>query len=657
MAERRAQSPSRTQSQVRIASAVIVLVPLALVIARCSVSEAVPWVVPSASAPWIMAPAPVSADLEQWGRSEVEPTRFTTHLRATGVAPGARLQLRSLGDARVLLDGVEIGRLERVGARGRAHASVPIRLAAGRELQLEVEVRNAYGPGLLALTSEGVTPPITTGSNWYAALGEAPLAPALVADDTRRNPRALAVETPREALAENAPMLLVLCVLGGALFAAAGRAFAATAPAVFGAAVPVVASGAWLGPLAAKLWSIPTSVGFDAKHHLLYAKQLLASGSLPDAAAGWSSYHPPLFHALAAGLLAVGGGAAALKSLMLLAGIASIWVAWALVRRLAPETPAAAGLAALFAAVLPVNLYSSAYLSNEALHATFGGAALLAVVAALLSEQTSLRALAGIGLLLAAAALTKFTVLVVVPVALFFLAWKLLGVERLAPARAARGLLVFTAVVAFGAGWFYLRTYLAHGTPVMGNWNLPGAAQRWWHQPGFHTPAYYLSFGEALVHPYLAGFRSFWDALYSTAWGDGFIAGRTDPWDRHAFWNYSYMSAGYWLALPATLLLGVGVIALARQALRDGEPRKRLAIGFLLTASWAVALAFTSLTFELALFGQAKAAYALLLTAPAALAFARGYGWLHAGLPGWARLGLAGWLSAFAGALFLGFVG
>jgi len=98
-------------------------------------------------------------------------------------------------------------------------------------------------------------------------------------------------------------------------------------------------------------------------------------------------------------------------------------------------------------------------------------------------------------------------------------------------------------------------------------------------------------------------------------------------------------------------------VVLVHQALRDGEPCRRLALGFLLTTSWAVALALTTLTFELALFGQAKAAYALLLTAPAALAFALGYRQLDAALPDWARAALAGWLSAFVGALFLGFAG
>jgi len=67
------------------------------------------------------------------------------------------------------------------------------------------------------------------------------------------------------------------------------------------------------------------------------------------------------------------------------------------------------------------------------------------------------------------------------------------------------------------------------------------------------------------------------------------------------------------------------------------------------------------LTYELAFFAQAKAAYLLLLTAPLALAFAAGYSgvdaWLAARSAHVVRALLCGWLVAFAGTLFLGFAG
>ena len=115
------------------------------------------------------------------------------------------------------------------------------------------------------------------------------------------------------------------------------------------------------------------------------------------------------------------------------------------------------------------------------------------------------------------------------------------------------------------------------------------------------------------------------------------------------------------MALPATLLLAFGAASVARAGLRPGDARRRLALGFLLTVGWAVALAFTTLTYELALFAQAKAPYGLMLVTPAALCFACGTArldaWLARRAPAWARALLAGWLFLFAAVLLLGFAG
>src|SRR5262249_25521419 len=95
------------------------------------------------------------------------------------------------------------------------------------------------------------------------------------------------------------------------------------------------------------------------------------------------------------------------------------------------------------------------------------------------------------------------------------------------PARArcrARGPAGRAVPPAAPAGWFYARNLRLYGTPLVGNWNLPG--MRWWSQPGFHTASYYLGFGESLRLPVLAGFHSLADSLYSSFWGDGWIAGR-----------------------------------------------------------------------------------------------------------------------------------
>jgi hypothetical protein len=568
-------------------------------------------------------------------------------------------KVRSLGSLTIRLNGHELilpAESFTPGSRERTvHAGSALQPGENR---LVVDVANRRGPGLLALRSIGLAEPIASGGDWSVEHDGTLYAAALPADDTRVNPLSMAVETPAEAVANNWDVLLGLFVASVLAFyllpAWIERQTARLLTVGFFVGTAVV----WLRIYLAHSSRIPLSVGFDARHHLHYLRILVDEGRLPQAAEGWSTYHPPLAYALAA-LFETVGGDNAIKLVPFLSGLGVVVVSWWLARRLFPAEPVYALLAGLFAAVLPVNVYSAAYFSNEALHAALAGAALLAAVDLLLADGLAWRRLVIAAVVFGLAALSKFTVLVTVPVALFFLAWKLVFVERVGIGRTAGALGAFTGIFLAVAGWFYLRTWLEFGVPVMGNWALPGEGQVWWQQPGFHTPAYFLGFGEALVHPYLAGFHSFWDSVYSTFWGDGFIGGRGDPTQRHEFWSYGFMSAGYWLAIPATVLMLGGAVRLTTQMLGDGPPRQRLALGFLATSCWAVMLSFTVLTLELPYFAQAKAAYLLMLAGPLSLVFALGVreadAWLD--VRGWtpARALLHGWLGTFAVTLLLSF--
>jgi hypothetical protein len=657
------QSGRNARRLERSAAAAILLLPIAFVCLRCGLSSEIPFIVQRAEAPWIMAPGEVSARLEQWGELEAPVVRFTRRFGAGDPRGAVRLRLRAYGAARVHLNGEEIGEARRDGSRWREASVVEL---TGRlrpdDNELRVDVANAHGPALLSLRSEGLPEPLVTGPDWSVRRGEGSSAAARLADDTRVHLLSRRVETPSEALIEKADPLLLLFTLGGLGFLMARRWPGVRDVLLAPALAPVLASLAWLHLYATKTSRIPAAIGFDARHHLYYVEQLAEHGRLPLAAEGWSTFHPPLFYAASALLSALGGGEAALKALPLLAGLGVVWMAWGLARRLEPERPGRVALATLFAAVLPVNLYSAAYFSNETLHAFLAGAALVAAAGLLLAEAGSGWRPLACAALFGLAALTKFTVIVTLPVALAFLAWKLVLVDRVGPGRAVGLLAAFAAVVVLVAGWFYARNWVHYGTPAVANWGrLPGEGRIWWQQPGFHTLGYYAKFGEALLHPYLAGFHSFWDSVYSTFWGDGFIAGRAVPDQRHTFWDYGFMSAGYWLAVPATALLAGGGIGLVRETLGEGPVRRRLALGFLATASWAVSLAFLALTIQLPFFAQAKATYLLMLAGPLALAFAGGF----AGVDGWlvgrgwlpARVLLYGWLAAFAGALLLSYSG
>jgi hypothetical protein len=636
---------------------------------RCSWSQEIPFIVPSREAPWIALHEPVDGRLRQWGREDVPVTVFRRNFELAQVPAEARLRVRALRSFRVHLNGEPVPGGHSDGSRWRDSTELVLTrgLRAGAN-QLSVEVENPIGPGLLSLRLDGPGLEVASGTDWQVTTDGGQVALAGLADDTRASAAALAVETPAEALRERWPWVALLFVAGAAAsLALRGRGSPGLRQALPGASL-VLALAAWAALFARKLVALPLLVGFDARGHLQYVELLASRRELPLATEGWSTFHPPLFYALCAALLPSGQpvgepgttGSLALKLVVFASGWLALVVTALLARRLLPGDPEVRALAVLFAAVLPVNLYSAAYFSNESLHTLLVSLALLASVDALLRPRPNAWRLALVGTLFGLAALTKFTVLAVIPIALAFVAGKLWRVDREPPARLAARLLAAGLPLVAIAGWFYLRNWLRFGDPLLANWGrMPGAGHTWWQQPGFHTLAYFTRFGEALVHPYMAGFRSFWDSSYSTFWGDGFIGGRVFPADRHGFWNYDFMSIGYWIALPATLLIAAGALRGAWLALRDPDPGRRAAFGLLAATAWGVGLAYLYLTLRLAFFAQAKALYLLALLTPLALWFALGFRELENRLAGrpWLRAALHGWLAAFAGVLYLGFAG
>ena len=641
----------------RAGAVALVALSCAAAVARCAFSDRVPYLIADAGPGWWMADVPVSADLMQWGRDRVPVTRFARRVELASPPEHARLRLRALGAWRVQVDGRPVPDGESDGSgwrRLRELELAPLLPAGGHEIAIEVE--NAHGPALVSFELLGLGAPLGPADFDVSEDGRA-LGRPIPADDTRRSPASLHVETPAEAIARAAPALLALFAAGSIGFALARRRLDARAVAALPGVALAVATLAWAWLYTAKIVRIPLFVGFDARHHMAYVDFVRERHAVPLASDGWSMFHPPLFYALAAWVSPL--GASALRVLPWISGLGLVFVAHSLATRLRPGDGRVGMLAVLFAAVLPVGLYSAAYFTNETFHALLGGVALVAGVDALLAPRTSALQSAWLGLSLGLASLAKFTALALVPVALFFLACKLAAVER---ARAARtlGLPALAASVWLAVcGWYYARNWMVFGTPVAANWGDLSNGMAWWQQPGFHTSAWYLRFGESLSHPYLAGFRSFWDGVYSTVWGDGGVGGRVDPAQRHGFWQYNYVSSAYLLGLFATALLAAGAWLSLRRAFRDADPRVRAALSFLLCASYAVGFSLLVLTASLPYFAQAKGSYALCLAPVLSLFFADAAARLDDALAARgatiARAAFAGLLTALLGGFFLGY--
>jgi hypothetical protein len=603
---------------------------VALLVYDARLSPVVPFLCRDARTSWILSPTPVSTVAIFVPLHAVPTVTFLKDFPATPPSPRALLSLRALGAVGVTLNGHPVTPPGTPAARCRdAVLDVSPFIQAGSN-RLRVDVSNPRGPAVLQARLEGAGPPVVTDATWLAARDAGAVQGAMVADDTRPFLDPVPLPTPASALRATWPGLLGI-FLASALLALMGfrRISSSTLerlPALALAGLTVT----WLWLFVHAFVRIPLATGFDVVHHLVYIEYVRTHLALPLATEGLAMYHPPLFYVLSAGILAVaqhiapGLSAAALKLLPFLCGLGNIWVVYTIARILFPRDPAMRLFTLGAAGAVPMNLYMSAYISNESLHAFAVSLCLLLTVRHLRCPRTRAGHVLALGMLGSLALLTKFTAVLVVPLLCGLVAAKFATIERRPPAQAVALLALLVAVLLAGAGWYYARNIRQFGRPLVGNWELAYRGQIWWQQPGFHTARYYLRFGASLVSPYFAGFQGFWDALYSTFWGDGYLAGAATAAGGNPIWQYDYMSVGYWLALPATAVLGLGVARMGFVALRGPDPVERWTSFGLIALLWVVGTAMLDATLRLPYYAQAKAFYGLSLVVPVSLA--AGYG-------------------------------
>lgn len=639
--------PSRPQA---VGAAALIAGSVVAFAAFVGLDPAVPFLAQDRAAPWIGFPIPPDGMLGLAPRDAPPVTRF---VRGFDVPPegaaDARLRVRALRELRVWIDGEPLPLPPSGHWRRERVLDIGDRLGPGHH-EFRAEVTNPTGPALLSLRLEGLAAPLVSDESWLVERAGSAGRRAIRIGPERVNPGGFAMPTPAEGLAARRSLVLAALAGGAVLFLVlrrrpwAGR---------IGALLPVAIAALWLGPLLWNALAIPIDVGFDARHHVAYVDFLREHRALPVATDGWSMFHPPVYYGATAGLVGLSGGAPfGWKLVGVGAGLASaLLVAW-LAARIFGRGGREAAYAALLAGTLPMNVYVSSYVTNESLHAALATAVVVATCRILLADTTRPPALLAWAALVAAAVLTKYTAWIVAAVAGFFLVAKWWRIESADGAELSRRVALGAGTVGVLAGWFTVRAFLTTGQLFPLNVDLPGETQQWWSQPGYYTPAFLLHFGGALAHPFLAGTHSAWDAFYSTLWGDGQLAGQMLAALRHPHWNWELMAAGYGLAFPATLLLGLGGLRSARTAFRDADPRVRAVHSFLLTLAWVLLVSVLTMTLRQQDYGMAKAFYGLAAMAPLCVFFGMGAAaadrWLET------RLGIAGralffaWLAAFA---------
>jgi hypothetical protein len=611
-------------------------------------------------AAWILLPEHPTTGVVATPSERLPAVEFSRRFRVDGPPAGARIRIEAVRGFELELNGRRIaGRpWQDTGWKRTFEIEAPSLRAGTNELR--IKVRNPTGPPLLRVLLTASNATLVSDTSWLAGRpGEPPVA-AAVADDRIRAPSA--AFTPSLASAVSGVELILILVSGVALawMLRSGPAALSSRP------LPVVGIGIvglWLYVFVARAIQLPAFMGFDGPDHLAYVQAML-EGALPLAGEGAQTHHPPLFYALSAALLRLLEGVpneVALRLIPFASGLAQIGVALGLARALFPGDRLRTAATVAAVGLMPMNLYMSAYLSNETLHGALAACSLLLATRLLLAGPGSARGPAAAGAVLGSAILTKVSSLVLVPFVLVFLALKQRLVDRGSLADVAGRAAAFLGGLAAVSGWYFLRNQSRLGRPVVGNWAVPGSEVSWWQSPGFHTPDYYLRFGGALDRPFFASFDSFWDGLYSTFWGDGLIGGVSAWGHRHSLWDYDLMTLGYALAVPATGLLLFGLAGFVREALSPGDPRRRIVFAFLSSAVLATGLSILLVTLRVPAYSMTKASYGLSMAAPLGLAFADGFArlraWLVARGGQWASLPLDSWAAALGIVIALSYAG
>jgi hypothetical protein len=571
------------------------------------VSPDVPFFTARAPAEWLIAPAsPVT--VARSARDEI--VEFRGRFALAAVPGSARLRVRMYRSGSVELNGASVEGLSTApGENWKAihERDVAALLRAG-DNELVLRARASRGPpaAWAALESDGALL-VATDSAWTAAHASAAPEPARLATTPMSEwaGRPSRTGLSLHALQRSAPALAAFALASAVGIAALQRSR--------------LAPGAWLLGLAAAalalLWwrsrGLDLALGFDAGAHLDYVHFILTLHSLPLADDGWAMYHPPLYYAAAAAVVALfGESGATLRALNAVGALVQCAALLGSLRILFPGRPTRVFAGFALGALVPMQLYLAQYVTNEVWAAALVSCAVWQELRILGGRAGGGRAHLALGALLGAALLTKFSALVAAAVLLAVLAGRLaLRGERSGRAWLQSVGSVLVAMTAV-AGWHYARVWAHFGSPLVGNWNA-AAGPAWWQDPGYHTVWDYVRFGESLTRPVFSACYGCADGLYSTLWGDGLIGGMVRSADAPP-WRWELMASGYWLALLPSLGVaigfGLGVARLVRAPTADGW----LLVGL----AGATAFALLSLSLELPFYAQCKAFYGLSALVP-----------------------------------------
>lgn len=381
--------------------------------------------------------------------------------------------------------------------------------------------------------------------------------------------------------------------------------------------------------VAVRLWNGVTGPllrGYDDHGHVGYILYLDLHHAVPFADQGWSYFHPPLHYLFGWVLAQAGSVEILLHGLALLAGAASLAIAWfaaRTVRLAAPARPELELFAFASVSLLPVYLYSSTMAGNEVTAAFFGTLGLALFVGNECRERPGLASDALVGVVLGLALLSKVSAMLVLGACGMALLLRLLrtpGFGAALPRIVLRGI-VLAGVAAAVASPYYGRNVSEFGTPLKMSRDNPHVKKLESSQPpGSRTWVDFVKISPELLldpnpeAPHLL--HSVWGTAYAGMWSDTRIAAVP-----HAPRIRRARSANVILGLAPTLLALLGAGLALRDVLR-GNRAGIYAPMFCVAATSLAAFGYFAVAAPQ--FSALKGSYLLSLTLPYAAFLARG---------------------------------
>jgi 4-amino-4-deoxy-L-arabinose transferase-like glycosyltransferase len=628
----------------------------------------VPFLKSDKRAEWILYPLAVEAQARTKNYTNMT-AEFRRDFELISVPPQVLLHIRAFEVFTLRINDNEVCSDVGRGANWKKPTTVDVAryLKAGIN-KTAVRVHCRYGPPALWLCSENLMNDLRTDTTWQVCLSDGPAMPASKADDTRIYHSGLDRFAPLQMFARKSLMLIMFMAVSGGAFLLynkflsmlKGKASAAAKfSAVTAAAVLILFILIWAVEVGGNASGIPLYIGFDVEGHLAYINYLLNNGRIPLANEGWQTYQPPLYYIVSAAAVSASNAifapqklAYSLKLIPFLCGLGIILVTFYAAKTVFPESKAKQALSAVFASIVPMNIYISHYISNESLCGFMMALSVLLTLHVLKSEEKPLKKSFVLGIVLGLSLLTKYTPFILLPVIAVVLLYEFAFERRYGFLKILGSFAAITLPIILIASWFYLRNWNHFGKIIVGNWD-PEVQAAWWQDPGFHTYKHFLQFGKVFIFPYFAGFYSFFDALYSTFWGDGDVGGKT----KYIFsppWDYQYMSAVYLLAIPATILIIVGMFRAGVKAIRACSSSWLFILGSIFITCWSLFY----MELRLARHNQTKAFYGLFMVVPISLLFVYGFDLVDEYFRKKFKIGrvlLFGWFGVLAISIFASF--